>query len=227
LAVPLLAAMVVQVFALVFSQRSDHAAAVEGGAFMLACQVEASTVVSWAYAGVVTPLAGKHLALVMSKLPTIGPPLSVVIGLTIVVTWLLTVSPPHQRIRLAIGLYLAVGTLASALFTRNLLWLSWNLNSNAAATPARYVFLAGALLVYMVCLLIQRLPLRDPRLQAVCLVLLFGWGIRHNFYQQPYPDFAWKTAAPKLVAWQAARAEGKPQKLDIPIMPAPWFISLP
>lgn len=223
----LLFTMAVQLFALVFSQRTDHAASPPGGPILLAFQVGASTVVSWAYAGVVTPLAGKGFALNMCKLPSIGPPLSVVIGLAALVTWLLTVSPPPQRVRLAVGLYLAVGTLASALFTRNLLWLSSSLNSNAAATPARYVFLAGVLLVYMACLVIHRLPLRDPRLPAICLVLIFSLGIRHNFHQQPYPDFAWRAAVPRMIAWRAAGANGKPRKLDIAIVPAPWFISLP
>jgi hypothetical protein len=139
----------------------------------------------------------------------------------------LTVSPPRDRTRLAMGLYLAVGTLASALYTRNLLGLSLTLNSNAAATPARYLVLPGALLVYMICLIVQRLPLRDPRVQAACLLLVFAFGIRNNFHQQPYPDFPWKAAVPKIAAWRAARREGRPKPLEIPIAPVPWFIYLP
>jgi hypothetical protein len=227
LAMTLLSVLVVQVFGLVFSQRSDHPAQPLAGPIMLAWQVAAATVVSWSYAGVVTPLAGKDAAFMVSRLPSIGPPLFMVIGLAILVTWLLTVSPPHDRIRLAAALYLAVGTLASALYTRNLLGLSLTLNSNAAATPARYLFLPGALLVYMICLIVQRIPLRDPRLQAACLVLIFAWGIRSNFHQPPYPDFPWKAAVPKITAWRAARAEGRSMPVEIAIAPAPWFIYLP
>jgi hypothetical protein len=225
-AVILLAAVVVQTCALVFTPRTDHPAQLAGVLF-LASELSTATVVSWAYAGVVTPLAGKSTAVTIGKLPSIGPPLFIVIGLAIVVTWLLTVSPPHQRVRILVGLYLALGTLASALYTRNLLGLSLSLTGNAPLTPPRYMVLAGALLVYMTCLILQRLPLRDPRLQAACLVLVFGLGIRNNFHQQPYPDFSWKTSAAKIVAWRAARAEGKPSPLAIPIAPAPWSILLP
>jgi hypothetical protein len=225
-AVILLTVLAAQMFALVFSQRTDHPAQL-AGVFFLASQLSTATVVSWEYAGVVTPLAGKSTAVVISRLPSIGPPLFVVIGLTIVVTWLLTVLPLHQKTRLAIGLYLAVGTLASALYTRNLLGLSLTLNGNAPLTPARYVVLAGALLVYMTCLILQELPLRDPRLQAACLVLVFGLGIRYNFHQQSYPDFSWKASASKIVAWRAARTEGTPNPLLIPIVPVPWSIYLP
>ena len=227
MAVILLSVVAVQFLALVLSPRTDHPAQPLNGELMLVCQVETATVVSWAYAGVVTPLAGKSNAVMISKLPTIGPPLFVVIGLAIVVTWLLTVSPPRQRLRLVIGLYVAIVTLASALYTRNLIGLSLTLNGNAPLTPGRYVVLAGALLVYMTCLLIQRLPLRDPRLQAACLVLIFGLGIHHNFHQQPYPDFSWKASAPKIAAWRAVHAEGKLDPLAIPIVPAPWAIYLP
>jgi hypothetical protein len=227
IAVTLLSALVVQVFGLVFSRRSDRPPQPLAGPVMLVSQVAAATVVSWEYAGVLTPLVGKTNAAVVSRLPSIGPALFVVIGLVIMVTWLLTVSPPRQRGRLAIGLYLAIGTLASALYTRNLLFLSLTLNSNAADTPARYTVLAGALLVYMICLLIQRSPLRDPRLQAACLVFVFAFGIRYNFRPQPYPDFHWKAAATKIVEWRAARAEGKPKPLEIRIAPPPWFIDLP
>ena len=101
------------------------------------------------------------------------------------------------------------------------------LNSNAAATPPRYVFLSGALLIYMACLILQRLPLRDPRLQAACLVLLFAVGIHGNFRQPPYPDLPWNAALPKIAAWRAARAEGKPKPLAVPIAPPPWIIDLP
>lgn len=227
IALALLAGLAVQVFGLIFSQRSDHPAQPLAGFVMLAWQVAAATVVSWAYAGIVTPLAGKDAAIALSKLPSIGPPLFVVIGLAILVTWLLTASLPHQRSRLVIGLYLAVGTLASALYTRNLLGLSLTLNSNAAETPSRYVFLSGSLLVYMACLILQRLPLRDPRLQATCLVLLFALGIHDNFRQPPYANFPWKAALPQIAAWRAARAEGRPKPLAIPIAPVPWSIYLP
>jgi hypothetical protein len=227
MAVVLLSVVAVQFLALVLSPRTDHPAQPLTGELMLVCQVETATVVSWAYAGVITPLAGKVNAVKISRLPSIGPPLFAVIGLSIVVTWLLTVSPPHQRARLVVGLYVAIATLASALYTRNLIGLSLTLNGNAPLTPARYVVLAGALLVYMACLLIQRLPLRDPRLQAACLVMVFGLGIHDNFHQQPYPDFSWKAAAPKITAWRALHAEGKPDPLAIPIVPAPWAIYLP
>ncbi len=226
-ALALLAGLVVQVFGLRYSQRSDHPAQPEAGYVMLAWQVAAATVVAWAYAGVVTPLAGKSAAAAMSQLPSIGPPLFVLIALAILVTWLLTTSPPHERARLAIGLYLAVGTLASALYTRNLIGLSTTLNSPAAAMPPRYMVLASALLVYMLLLLIQRLPLRDSRLQAACLVLLFAVGIRHNFSQPPYAKFPWKAAVPQIAEWRAARAEGRPKPLAIPIAPVPWAIYLP
>jgi len=227
IALALLAALVVQLFGLAFSQRSDRPPEPLAGVAMLAWQVAAATVVSWAYAGVVTPLAGKDAAFALSKLPSIGPPLFVVIGLVILVTWLLTASPPHERARLAAGLYLAVGTLAVALYTRNLVGLSLTLNSNAAATPPRYAVLAGAVLVYIACLVLQRLPLRDPRLQAACLVLLFVMGIRRNFSQPPYPDFPWKAAVPKIAAWRAARAEGKAKPVAVPIAPPSWIIYLP
>jgi len=227
IALALLAALVAQVLGLVFSQRSDHPAQPLAGVAMLAWQVAAATVVSWAYAGVVTPLAGKNAAIALSKLPSIGPPLFVVIGLVILVTWLLTISRPHERARLTIGLYLVVGTMASALYTRNLLGLSLTLNSNAAATPARYMFLAGALLVYMACLILQRLPLRNPYLQAACLVLLFSGGIYGNFRQPPYLDFPWKASLPKIAAWRTARVAGKPKPLTVPIAPPPWIIDLP
>jgi hypothetical protein len=224
--VTLLSVLVVQMSALVFSPRTDHPAQMTGALF-LASELSTATVVSWEYAGVITPLAGKSTAYKIGKLASIGPPLFVVIGLAIVVTWLLTVSPLNQRVRLLVGLYLALGTLASALYTRNLIGLSLTLTGNAPATPPRYVVLAGALLVYMTCLILQRLPLRDARLQAACLVLIFATGIHSNFHQQPYPDFSWKAAAPKIVAWRAARTQGKPDPLEIPIVPAPWFIDLP
>jgi hypothetical protein len=227
MAVTLLSVLVVQLFALAFAQRTDHPAQPLSGWPILASQVGTATVVSWVYAGVLTPLLGKSPAIVISRFPSIGPPLFAVIGLAIVVTWLLTVSPPHDRARLAFGLYLVLGTLASVLYTRNLIGLSLSLNGNGPATPARYAVLASALLVYMTCLLIQRLPLRDPRLQAACLVLVFALGIRYNFHQQPYADFHWKAAVPKIVAWRAARTEGRPNPLAIPIVPVPWAIYLP
>ena len=227
IALALLASLVVQVSGLIFSQRSDHPAQPVAGLIMLACQVATATVVSWAYAGVVTPLAGKSAAIAMSQWPSIGPPLFVVIGLAILVTWLLTTSAPNERARLAIGLYLAVGTLASALYTRDLLGFSLILNGNAPALPPRYLVLAGALLVYMACLVIQRLPLADPRLQAICLLLVFAVGIHANFSQPPYQNFPWKAAVPQIVNWRAARAEGRPKPMAVPIAPAPWAIYLP
>lgn len=225
-AIALLAALVVQAFGLVFSERSDHPPLALAGPVMLAWQVAAATVVTWAYAGVVTPLAGKSAASALSKLLSIGPPLFVVIGLVILVTWLLTSSPPRVRLRLAIGLYLAVGTLASALYTRNLLGLALTLNSNAPAMPARYLVLPSALLVYMACLVVERLRLRDL-VQAVCLLLIFAFGIHANFHQPPYPDFPWKAMAPKIAAWRAARAQGNAKPLGVPIAPPPWTIDLP
>ena len=177
LAVTLFSVMVVQLGALAFAPRTDHPAPMTNALFLLS-QVGTATVVSWAYAGVVTPLLGKSAAIVISRLPSIGPPLCVVIGLTALVTWLLTVLPLNQKLRLVIGLYLAIGPLASALYVRNLIGLSLSLNGNGPATPARYMVLAGAMLVYMVCLVIQRLPLRDPRLQAACLLLVFSLAIR-------------------------------------------------
>jgi hypothetical protein len=229
LAVTLLSAMAVQMFALAFGKREDRPPEPLAGVFLLASQVAAATVVATVYAGAITPLAGKSTATMVSTLPTIGPPLLALIGLAAVVTWLLSVSPPHRRTRLAIGLYVAVGTLASALYTRNLLWLCLTLNSNAAATPARYLVLPGALLVYMACLILQRLPVRDPRLQAACLVLVFSLGIRHNFHQQPYPDLGWNESIPKIAAWRAARAQGKSAPLKVPIAPKSdlWLIDLP
>jgi hypothetical protein len=227
IALALLAGFVVQVFGLIFSQRSDHPAQPLAGFVMLAWQVATATVVSWTYAGVVTPLAGKSGAIALSQLPSMGPPLFVVIGLAILVTWLLTTSAPNERARLAIGLYLAVGTLASALYTRNLLAFSLTLNGNAPLLPPRYLVLAGALLVYMACLVIQRLPLPDPRLQAMCLVLVFAVGILANFSQPPYQRFPWKAAVPQIVNWRAARAEGRPKPMAVPIAPSPWAIYLP
>jgi hypothetical protein len=227
IALALLAGVVVQVFGLMFSHRSEQPAQPLAGFVMLAWQVATATVVSWTYAGVVTPLAGKSGAIALSQLPSMGPPLFVVIGLAVLVTWLLTTSAPTERARLAIGLYLAVGTLASALYTRNLLVFSLTLNGNAPLLPPRYLVLAGALLVYMACLVIQRLPLPDPRLQAMCLVLVFAVGIHANFSQPPYQDFPWKATVPQIVNWRAARAEGKPKPLNVPIAPQLWTIDLP
>lgn len=227
LALALLAVMVVQGFALLYSKRSDHPAEPRYGVVMLAFQVATATVVSWTYAGVITPLAGKGAAVAVSRLPTIGPALFVLIGIVILVTWLLTTSPPGVRLTLAIGLYLAIGPLASALYTRNLLWLSWNLTATAADTPARYMVLSGAVLIYLVILLVLRSPLRDPRLQAACLLLLFARGISHNFYEPPYGNFPWRAVYPKVAEWRAARAEGRQKPMGIPIAPAPWTIELP
>ena len=89
------------------------------------------------------------------------------------------------------------------------------------------MFLAGALLVYMACLILQRLPLRNPYLQAACLVLLFSGGIYGNFRQPPYPDFPWKASLPKIAAWHTARVAGKQKPLTVPIAPPPWIIDLP
>jgi hypothetical protein len=227
IALAMLAGVVVQVFGLMFSHRSEQPAQPLAGYVMLAWQVATATVVSWTYAGVITPLAGKSGAIALSQLPSMGPPLFVVIGLAVLVTWLLTTSAPTERARLAIGLYLAVGTLASALYTRNLLVFSLTLNGNAPLLPPRYLVLAGALLVYMACLVIQRLPLPDPRLQAMCLVLVFAVGIHANFSQPPYQDFPWKATVPQIVNWRAARAEGKPKPLNVPIAPQLWTIDLP
>lgn len=227
MAVTLLCVLVAQFSALAFTQRTDHPAQPLSGWLVLASQVGTATVVSWVYAGVLTPLMGKSAAVVISRFPSIGPSLFAVIGLAIVVTWLLTVSPPHDRARLTFGLYVSLAPLASALYTRNLIGLSLSLNGNGPATPARYMVLASALLVYMTCLLIQKLPLRDRRLQAACLVLVFALGIRFNFHQKPYADFNWKAAVPKIVAWRAAHTKGRPDPLAIPIVPAPWAIYLP
>jgi hypothetical protein len=227
IAVTLLSVLVAQFSALALTPRTDQPAQPLNGWPTLASQVATATVVTWVYGGVLTPLRGKSFAFMVSRYPSIGPSLFAVIGLAIVVTWLLTVSPPHDRARLVFGLYLCLTTLASVLYTRNLIGLSLSLTGNAPFIPARYMVLDGALLVYMVCLLIQRLPLRDPRLQAACLVLVFALGIRQNFHQQPYTDFHWKAAVPKIVEWRAAHAAGKPDPLVIPIVPAPWDISLP
>jgi len=227
IALALLAGLVAQAFGLIFSQRSDRPAQPLAGLVMLAWQVATATVVSWTYAGVVTPLAGKSGAIALSQVQSIGPPLFGVIGIAILVTWLLTTSAPNERARLAIGLYIAVGTLASALYTRNLLAFSLTLNGNAPLLPPRYLVLAGALLVYMACLVIQRLPLPDPRLQAMCLVLVFAVGILANFSQPPYQRFPWKAAVPQIVNWRAARAEGRPKPMAVPIAPSPWAIYLP
>jgi hypothetical protein len=227
MALALLAALAVQAFALVFSQRSDHPAQPVAGLVLMGWQIVAATIVSWTFAGVVTPLAGRDAAMELGKIQSIGPPLLVVIGLVALLTWLLTVSPPYEGMRLALALYLALGTLASAIYTRNLIGISPSLNSNAYAMPARYMVLANVLLVYMICLVLRRLPFGDTRLQVACLVLVFAAGIHGNFRQQPYPDFAWNTAASKIVAWRAARAAGKPHPLAIPIAPAPWIIDLP
>ncbi len=227
LALALLAALLVQAFGLLLSQHSDRPAQPLVGFVMLAWQVAAATMVSWAYGGLVTPLAGKHAALALSKLLSIGPPLFVIIGLVVLVTWLLTTSPPRQRIRLLIGLYIALATLGSALYTRNLVGLAVTLNSDAGAMPARYLVLPGALLVYIACLILQRLPLRDPRLQAIALVLIFAAGTHANFRQPPYPNFPWKAAVPRVLAWRAARAAGRPKPVGIPIAPPPWTMDLP
>jgi hypothetical protein len=227
IAVTLLAVFVAQFSALAFAPRTDHPAQPLSGWPVLAAQVATATVVTWVYGGVLTPLMGKNFSFTVSRYASIGPPLFAVIGLAIVVTWLLTVSSPRDRARLVFGLYLCLATLASVLYTRNLIGLSLSLTGNAPFIPARYMVLDGALLLYMVCLLIQRLPLRDPRFQAACLVLVFALGIRSNFHQQPYPDFHWKAAVPQLVEWRAAHAQGKPDPLVIPIDPSPWAISLP
>ena len=227
IAVTLLSVLVAQFSALALTPRTDHPAQPVKGKLMLVSQTATATVISYIYVGVLTPAAGKGTAVWVSRLDSIGPALFTVIGFAIVVTWLVTVSPPPERIRLAIGLYLAIGTLASALYTRDLIGLSFTLTGWAPKTPARYAVLAGALLVYMACLLIQKLPLRDPRLQAACLVLVFALGIRFNFHQQPYADFHWGAAVPKIIAWRAAHAEGRPDPLVIPIVPAPWAIYLP
>ena len=87
--------------------------------------------------------------------------------------------------------------------------------------------LCGAVLLYLACLVLQRLPLRDPRLQAACLLLIFSVGIHSNFHQQPYADFSWKRAVPKIVEWRTLHAAGKPDPMTIPIVPAPWSIYLP
>jgi ADP-ribose pyrophosphatase YjhB (NUDIX family) len=57
-------------------------------------------------------------------------------------------------------------------------------------------------------------------------------GMAHAFPRKhdcgsPYPDFSWKAFAPKIVAWRAARTEGKANPVAIPIVPAPWSIYLP
>jgi hypothetical protein len=227
LALTLCFVLVMQFGALLLAPRTDQPAQPLDGWELLASQVATATVISWVYAGVLTPLMGKPAAVVISRYSSIGPSLFAVIGLAIVVTWLLTVSTLQDRKRLIFGLYVCLATLASVLYTRNLIGLSLSLTGNGPATPARYMFLDGALLVYMVCLLIQKLPLRDPRLQAACLVLVFALGIRFNFHQQPYADFHWKAEAPMIVEWRAAHAAGKPDPLVIPIVPAPWAISLP
>ncbi|HEX3745593.1 MAG TPA: hypothetical protein VHW09_16740 [Bryobacteraceae bacterium] len=219
-------AMAFQMFALLFTPRTDHPAALSSPLYLIA-QVSTATVVSLEYAGVLTPLVGKTESVEISRLPSIGPPLFVVIGLTVLVTWLLTVSSGRDRMRIAVGLYVVVGTLASVLYTRNLLGYSLTLNGNAPFLPARYMVLAGGVLAYIVCLLLQKLPLRDPRLQAACFMFVFAVGIHSNFHQPPYADFSWKTAVPKIAAWEAVHAAGKPDPMVIPIVPAPWSISLP
>ena len=226
LAMTLLAAIVVQSFALVFSERSDRPPEPLAGVAMLLWQVAAATMISWAYAGFVTPLAGRNAGVALSALPSTGPPLFVVIGVAVLVTWLLTSSSRQQRARLAIALYAAISPLALALYGRNLVGLALTLNSNAAQTPARYVVLAGAVLVYMACLIIERLRL-PPRFQAACLILVFTIGIIGNFSQPPYPDRHWKDAYPRISAWRSARAAGRVQRLVIPIEPLPWNMVFP
>ena len=225
-AVAFLLAMAFQTFALVFTPRTDHPANLPG-VLNLTVQVGTATVVSLEYAGVMTPVLGKANSLLISRLGAIGPPLFVVIGLTMMVTWLLTVSPWRDRLRIGVGLYIVFGTLASVLYTRNLVGYSLSLNGNAPFLPARYMVLAGGVLVYMVCLILQRLPLGDQRLQAVCLLLIFSAGIHSNFHQQPYADFSWKTAVPKIDGWRTVHAAGKPDPMAIPIVPTPWSIYLP
>ena len=224
----LLFVLAVQLFALVFSPRTDHPAQPLAGVLILALRWNTATVVSWDYAGVVTPLAGKSTAFLISKLPSIGPPLFVVIGLAILVTWLLTVRRSHQRARLAVGLYLALGRLASALYTRNLIGLSLSLNGNAPFTPARYVVLAGALLVYMACLAPS--DVAAARSTPPGGVPGVGFWLRASTttsISSPTADFSWKAAAAKIIAWRAVHAEGKPDPLAIPVAPAPWAIDLP
>ena len=166
--------------------------------------------------------------MVMGKLPSIGLPLVVLIGITMVVTWVLTISSWRQKLCIVVGFYLAVGTLASALYTRNLIGLSFTLTGNAPFTPARYMVLSGAVLVFMACVILEHSPLRDPRLQAVCLILIFSIGIRFNFRQPPYADIPWSKTAPKIVAWRAAHAAGKSDPLKLPIVPGePFWINLP
>jgi hypothetical protein len=226
-ALTLLGALVVQCFGLVYSERSDRPAQPLEGFIMLGWQVFAATVISWAYAGWATPLGGKNVGLALSTLNSAGPSLFVVIAVAALVTWLFTVSIWRDRLRLAVGFYIALGTLASALYTRDLLGLALALNSPAAKVPARYLVVPGALVVYIVCLILQRLPLRDARLQAACLVLVFAFGIRGNFRLPPYPDYPWTQVMPKVVEWRAARDAGTPKRIDVPIAPPRWFIVLP
>jgi hypothetical protein len=226
-AAALLAGLAVQCFALRYSERSDHPAVAAHGLLRLGWEVATGTVVSWIYPGVVTPLAGRNAAVALSQYPSIGPPLFVVIGLAMLLTWLLTIAAPKERLRLAIALYVALSTVASVLYTRNLLPFSQILNGNAPLLPARYFVLSGAALVYMVCLLIERLPLRDARLQPVCLLLIFAAGIAGNFSQAASVNFPWSAAAPQVEAWRAARAQGHPKAVAVPIAPPPWSIYLP
>lgn len=226
-ALALLAGLVVQAFALIFGARTEQHALATAGILRLGWRLATATVISWIYPGILTPLAGRDASIYISQYPSIGPGLCIVIAVAIVLTWLLTTATLQDRLRIAVGVYLTLATLASVLYTRNLLGFSEMLTCNAPILPPRYFVVAGALLVYLVCLLLQRLPLRDPRLQALCLLLVFTSGIYQNFRQPPYGNFPWSAVVPQVKEWRTAREQGKPLPMSVPIAPAPWSIYLP
>lgn len=227
-ALAMLAGLFVQSFGLAFSARSDQRAIATKGILMLGWKLGTAVVVSWIYPGLITPLAGKSAAIFISQYPSIGPALCIVIVLSVLLTWMLTTAAPKERLRLVIAIYIALSTIASVLYTRNLIPFSEILTGHAPLLPPRYFVLAGALLLYIACLLIERLPLRDPRLQAGCLIVLFASGIYHNFSQPPYdPQFVWKNIVPRVEQWRMARAQGQSTPSAVLVAPAPWTIYLP
>jgi hypothetical protein len=222
LALVLCGTLMIQLAVFVSTPRTDHAAPIGGSLFLFTTQVGASTLVTWLYRGVLTPLVGKDISKAMNDLPSIGMTLITYTAVIIALTWLVLRIRVKERLYLAFAMFASLGTIALSLFVRNLLWMAQGITGILLFTAPRYFILVSILSVYIVCMVLERTSWRQE-VQAAVLLVVFALGIRGNFSVAPYPDFHWKTHVPAIESWKRTHAG----PLVVPVAGAPWVIRLP
>ena len=175
-------------------------------------QIVFSTLVAYVYRVVLCMIAGLPGAIWVSQHQLSGVVLSILVLITIWLSWLYGAGNASVRRIVLIGLYLSFSSIAMAMVARQGTVSGYSsLVGLTAWRGERHFFLSAGILILLVAISIRvRWPEARTSIAAVLLCAIFLAGLLGNFRMPAYTDYHWAAEAGQIDAWRKAWAAGKP-----------------